>query len=85
MDQPVDLAQLPACAGTAAALVLGDAFHRRDAHAKELVQIVRIDAEKSQAFQKGYFRTGSFEEDTLIKIHPADVTFYIRTLLFCFA
>ena len=73
MDQPVDLAQLPACAGTAAALVLGDAFHRRDAHAKELVQIVAINAQKRQPLQERHVRALRLLQNSMIEIDPAQV------------
>lgn len=65
--------------------IFDDPVQRGYADTEKLIQIIGIDAKKSQAFQKRYFRTGSFEQDTLIEIHPADVTFYIRALLFCFA
>ena len=58
-------------------LALHDAVQGSHAHPEELVQVVRVDAQEGKPLQQRHVLLRRLQQDSLIKIHPADVALHI--------
>ena len=58
-------------------LILDDTVERRHPDTEKLVEVVGIDAEKTEPFQQRYLLFLSLQQDTPVEIHPTDIPLHI--------
>ena len=67
-------------------LILNNTVERGDPHPEKLIQIIGINAQKTEPFQQRHRFLLCLKQNALVEIHPTDVSFNVilRYPFFCF-